>query len=76
MFQACAEAFACDHMPHMPKPGFSKRFYGFLYDNMKYIKFLKLLKNANYIYKKKNQNMLKEIFTSVPKYLILHKEKK
>ena len=75
MFQACAEAFACDHMPHMPKPGFSKRFYGFLYDNMKYIKFLKLLKNANYK-KKKNQNMLKEIFTSVPKYLILHKEKK
>ena len=62
-------------MPHMPKPGFSKRFYGFLYDNMKYIKFLKLLKNANYK-KKKNQNMLKEIFTSVPKYLILHKEKK
>ena len=52
MFQACAEAFACDHMPHMPKPGFSKRFYGFLYDNMKYIKFLKLLKNANYKKKK------------------------
>ena len=53
MFQACAEAFAYDHMPHMPKPGFSKRFYGFLYGNMKYIKFLKLLKNANYKKKKK-----------------------
>ena len=37
MFQACAEASACDHLPHMPKPGFSKRFYGFLYDNMKHI---------------------------------------
>ena len=53
MFQACAEAFAYDHMPHMPKPGFSKRFYGLLYGNIKYIKLLKLLKNANYKKKKK-----------------------
>ena len=28
------------------------------------------------IIEKKFQNMLKEIFTSVPKYSILHKEKK
>ena len=37
-------------------------------------KFLKLLKNGNYW--KKIQNMLKEILASVPKYSILHKEKK
>ena len=42
---------------------------------MKHIaKFLKLLKNTNY--RKNVQNMLKEIFTSVPKYSILHKERK
>ena len=33
-----------------------------------------LLKNANY--RRKFQNMLKEIFTGVPKYSILHKERK
>ena len=36
--------------------------------------FLKLLKTQ--IIEKKFQNMLKEVFTSVPKYSILHKEKK
>ena len=42
---------------------------------MKHItKFLKLLKNTNY--RKNVQNMLKEIFTSAPKYSILHKERK
>ena len=33
-----------------------------------------LFKNANY--RRKFQNMLKEIFTGVPKYSILHKERK
>ena len=37
-------------------------------------KFLKLLKNATM--ERKFQNVLKEIFTAVPKYSILHKERK
>ena len=37
-------------------------------------KFLRLLKNANM--ERKFQNVLKEIFTAVPKYSILHKERK